>query len=284
MQVNVRIKTFKPIISDKWGALIWAVMFVAGLIRNIVPLVGSFTGLEGPTEIAVQVIYCLLEYGALPMVVCYVFSLVLFIMSARRKAVSLRRNDFVYLCMLFTSAAYLLMGIIESFSFLDDGVYAYTSQLLNMTVLTGAYCAMFFAVLAPRMDPRQKYYNFTSWASLYLGLQGLLTVFTSSVYIALEYSESINAEFMEILASYGLTADFGNGYAIAGIVALCLLGSWCVAAGVLSVLMQKKAKAYVPPAPPSHRDGGDAGSPFEEMRPTAPGANGEDKVFEEFDL
>ena len=122
MQVNVRVKTFKPIIPDKWGGLIWAVMFVAGLIRNVVPLADSFAGLSGVTEIIVQVIYCLLEYGALPMVVCYVFSLVLFTMSARRRAVALRRNDFIYFCMLFTSGAYLLMGIIESFSFLDAGV------------------------------------------------------------------------------------------------------------------------------------------------------------------
>ncbi len=299
MQVNVKIKSFKPIIPDKWGGLIWAVMFIAGLIRNVVSFAGSFAGLTEPAEITLQVIYCLLEYGALPMVVCYVFSLVLFTMSARRRAVALRRNDFIYFCMLFTSGAYLLMGIIESFTFLDPGVYAYTSQLLNMTVLTGAYCAMFFLVLAPKMDPRKKYYNFTSWASLYLGLQGLRTVVTSVMYIVLEYSADINAEFMEILESYGLTTVFGQGYAIAGIIALCLLTAWCVAAGVVAFVLQKKAKNYVPPAPqasPFTPPPQQPSSPFDEFNGggSAGGANGsvgggagqsgDGKVFDEFDL
>lgn len=299
MQVNVKIKSFKPIIPDKWGGLIWAVMFIAGLIRNVVSFAGSFAGLTEPAEITLQVIYCLLEYGALPMVVCYVFSLVLFTMSARRRAVALRRNDFIYFCMLFTSGAYLLMGIIESFTFLDAGVYAYTSQLLNMTVLTGAYCAMFFLVLAPKMDPRKKYYNFTSWASLYLGLQGLRTVVTSVMYIVLEYSADINAEFMEILESYGLTTVFGQGYAIAGIIALCLLTAWCVAAGVVAFVLQKKAKNYVPPAPqasPFTPPPQQPSSPFDEFNGggSAGGANGsvgggagqsgDGKVFDEFDL
>ena len=299
MQVNVKIKSFKPIIPDKWGGLIWAVMFIAGLIRNVVSFAGSFAGLTEPAEITLQVIYCLLEYGALPMVVCYVFSLVLFTMSARRRAVALRRNDFIYFCMLFTSGAYLLMGIIESFTFLDAGVYAYTSQLLNMTVLTGAYCAMFFLVLAPKMDPRKKYYNFTSWASLYLGLQGLRTVVMSVMYIVLEYSADINAEFMEILESYGLTTVFGQGYAIAGIIALCLLTAWCVAAGVVAFVLQKKAKNYVPPAPqasPFTPPPQQPSSPFDEFNGggSAGGADGtvgggagqsgDGKVFDEFDL
>ena len=299
MQVNVKIKSFKPIIPDKWGGLIWAVMFIAGLIRNVVSFAGSFAGLKEPAEITLQVIYCLLEYGALPMVVCYVFSLVLFTMSARRRAVALRRNDFIYFCMLFTSGAYLLMGIIESFTFLDAGVYAYTSQLLNMTVLTGAYCAMFFLVLAPKMDPRKKYYNFTSWASLYLGLQGLRTVVMSVMYIVLEYSADINAEFMEILESYGLTTVFGQGYAIAGIIALCLLTAWCVAAGVVAFVLQKKAKNYVPPAPqasPFTPPPQQPSSPFDEFNGggSAGGADGtvgggagqsgDGKVFDEFDL
>ena len=300
MQVNVKIKSFKPIIPDKWGGLIWAVMFIAGLIRNVVSFAGSFAGLTEPAEITLQVIYCLLEYGALPMVVCYVFSLVLFTMSARRRAVALRRNDFIYFCMLFTSGAYLLMGIIESFTFLDPGVYAYTSQLLNMTVLTGAYCAMFFLVLAPKMDPRKKYYNFTSWASLYLGLQGLRTVVTSVMYIVLEYSADINAEFMEILESYGLTTVFGQGYAIAGIIALCLLAAWCVAAGVVAFVLQQKAKNYVPPAlqaspftPPTQQPsspfdefngGGSAGGADGTVGGGAGQSSGDGKVFDEFDL
>ena len=303
MQVNVKIKSFKPIIPDKWGGLIWAVMFIAGLIRNVVSFAGSFAGLTEPAEITLQVIYCLLEYGALPMVVCYVFSLVLFTMSARRRAVALRRNDFIYFCMLFTSGAYLLMGIIESFSFLDEGVYVYTSQLLNMTVLTGAYCAMFFLVLAPKMDPRKKYYNFASWASLYLGLQGLLTVVTSVSYIVLFYDEAFNEQLMEIMeAYYGMQLVITEDYAIAGIIALCLLAAWCVAAGVVAFMLQKKAKNYVPPAPqasPFTPPPPQPSSPFDEFNGGSGGGNaggvdgsvgggagqsGDGKVFDEFDL
>lgn len=294
MQVNVRIKSFKPIIPDKWGTLIWAVMFVAGLIRNVVPLVTSFIGLEKAAEITLQVIYDLLEYGALPMVVCYVFSLVLFAMSARRGAVSMRRNDFVYICMLFTSGAYLVMGIIESFAFLDARIMPYTELLLNMTVLTGAYCAMFFLVLARRMDPRKKFYNFTSWASLYLGLQGLLVVINSACCITLVYSDTANEMLQEILeAYYGTGIALDTGYGIAGIIALCLLAAWVIAAGVVAAILQKKAKAYVPPAPePSpFAPPRQPASPFDELNNDGndgAGGNGQSgdggKVFDEFDL
>lgn len=305
MQVQVRLKAFKPIIPDKWGGAIWALLFVASLIRNIVSVVASFSGLEGAAEITLSVIECAIYYGVLPLLVCYVFSLILFTMTARRRTVFCRRNDFVYICMLFTSAAYFVMGIIECFAFLDAAVLPYTSLLLNMTVLTGAYCAMFFAVLAPRMNPRQKYVNFTAWSSLYLGLQGLLTLFSSVSYIVLFYNESINDAVMEILeAYYGTTVTIDHGYAIAGIIALCLLAAWVVAATVVAALLSQKAKGYVPPAeeseafpfgaPGAPRQESEK-SPFDELNDgggndgsggvdgTVSGG-GDGKVFDEFDL
>ena len=56
MQVNVKIKSFKPIIPDKWSGLIWVTMFIAGIIRNIVPFVSGFAGLTEPADITLQVI------------------------------------------------------------------------------------------------------------------------------------------------------------------------------------------------------------------------------------
>lgn len=306
MQVQVRVtpKKFKPIIPDKWGGAIWALLFVAAIVRNIVSVIASFSGLESAAEITLCVIECALYYGVIPLLVCYVFLLVLFTMSARRRTVFCRRNDFVYVCMLFTAGAYFVMGVIECFAFLNSAVLPYTSLLLNMTVLTGAYCAMFFTVFAPRMDPRQKYYNFAAWASLYLGLQGLLTLFSSVSYIVLFYNDSVNEAVMEILeAYYGAAVTIDSGYATAGIIALCLLAAWVTAAAVVAAVLSKKAKGYVPPAEESGAfPFGASGaprqesekSPFDELNgggnDGGGGADGtvsgggEGKVFDEFDL
>lgn len=78
MQVQVRIrKNFKTLIPDKWGGAIWALMFVASLVRNVVSVIDLFTGLSGAAEITIAVIEAMLGYGVLPAVVCYLFSLIL---------------------------------------------------------------------------------------------------------------------------------------------------------------------------------------------------------------
>lgn len=287
VQVRVRPKNFRPLIPDKWSGAIWALLFVASLVRNVVPLVDLFAEPMSAVEIAIAVLEGVLAYGVVPAVVCYVFSLILVTMSARRRSMFCRRNDFVYICMLFTSAAYFVMGIIECFCFLDAAVYPYTSMLLNMTVLTGAYCAMYFAVLNRMMDPRQRYVNFTAWASLYLGLQGIVTLFSSVSYIILFNDSYVNETVMEILQTYyGMSVTIDSGYATASIIAICLLAAWVIAAIVVSCLLKKKSKDYRPPeSGPDSSDGGNGGSPFEEFGGAhVADAPKDDKVFEEFDL
>lgn len=283
----MKANKFKTIIPDKWSWAIWALLFVASMVRNVVLVVDLFNGLSGVVEITVAVLEGLLAYGMLPTVVCYVFSLILVTMSLRRGCMFCRRNDFIYICMLFTSAAYFVMGIIECFCFLDAAVYPYTSMLLNMTVLTGAYCAMYFAVFNRMMNPRQRYVNFTAWSSLYLGLQGLLTLFSAVSYILLFYDSYVNEAVMEILETYyGMAVSIDEGYAIASIIAICLLAVWITAAVVVSCIMKKKSKEYRPPENDSNPfDNNGGGSPFEEYSGQPGGGQPkDDKVFEEFDL
>lgn len=298
MQVQIKIdpKAVKPVIPDKWGPAIWLLLFVASMLRNVVSVASSFSEATEPAEITYALIMSVLADGVIPMAVCYVFSLILFTMSVRRRAVFCRRNDFVYICMLFTSAAYFVMGIIECFAFLEESILPYTTMLLNMTVLTGAYCAMFFAVFAPKMDLRKKYLNFVAWASLYLGLQGLVTVFSSVSYIVIVYDDAVSEALTEILeAYYGLPLTLDDGYATASIIALAFFGGWVIAATVVAILLQKKAKDYVPPAPvfTSFTPPPAPSSPFEELNgdderrgddDRRDGGSGGGKVFDEFDL
>lgn len=298
MQVQIKIdpKAVKPVIPDKWGPAIWLLLFVASMLRNVVSVASSFSEATEPAEITYALIMSVLADGVIPMAVCYVFSLILFTMSVRRRAVFCRRNDFVYICMLFTSAAYFVMGIIECFSFLEVSILPYTTMLLNMTVLTGAYCAMFFAVFAPKMDPRKKYLNFVAWASLYLGLQGLVTVFSSVSYIVIVYDDAASEALTEILeAYYGVALTLDDGYATASIIALAFFGGWVIAATVVAILLQKKAKDYVPPAPvfTPFTPPPTPSSPFEELNgdderrgddDRRDGGSGGGKVFDEFDL
>ena len=284
---DIYANRMNPIIPGKFAGLVWLVMLVASLIRNVVPIVTGFYGADSAAEITLAVIDAVLFDGVVPMLVCYVFATILATMSLRRRVMCCRRADFVYICMLFTSVAYILMGIIESFYFINSRVIAYTDMLLNMTLLTGAYCTMFFAVFSRRMNPRERYVNFVNWSSLYLGLQGIMTFVTALTFIVLSTNPELSASVNEYLAAYygvNIVLD-GQDYYIASIIALCLLGAWIVASIAVSAVLRKKAKEFVPPAPPSSTPPG-GGSPFPDFGNDsgADSSGGNDKVFEEFDL
>jgi hypothetical protein len=121
-----------------------------------------------------------------------------------------------------------------------------------------------------------------------------MTAFSAVSYIILFYDSSVSEMVMDILETYySAPVTIDEGWAIASIIALCLLAAWVIAAIAVSAVLGKKAKNYVPPAPESSpfdqgggNGGNDGGSPFEEFggAPDGQVSDKDDKVFEEFDL
>lgn len=288
-------------ISPKWHGAIWALLVAASLFRNVTTIVYDITASipQGGVEVLINIVVDALFSGALPAVLCYLCASVLFSMSARRGYSFCHRDDFIYIVMIFTAGARLVIGIAECFSFIQPLVAVYTSFTADVLVLTAAMFAMYFAVLKPRfMNDRTASDLFGLYGGVYFLVQGLFTVIPCVTYLSVYGDSARSAELREILDSlgYNLTASEGAHFRSACIAGLVIFGLWLIAYIVVMILLREKAKKYVPPVEPPKNDnpfggndnnpfddnGGNGGNPFGGDAPSDGGGNG--KVFEEFDL
>lgn len=269
-------------IDKKYFGWIWLLIFVASLIRYSYQLyVGYLTGVATAREIIFSTFFNLVLYGLIPAWLCYCSASIFWTMSARRGYRSVPRNDFIYTTMLFTSAARVLMGVIELFAVLDSRLYTYTSVLLDVTVLSAALYVMYFTVLAKRMNPKEKNDVFNLYSSTYLLFQGLHTGVPCVVYFLMSGGTVMSDEIAEIINLYDVDMTVDSSTITACIIALCVLAAYVIATVILSAVLTKKAKEYNPPKDDKPDDNGDpfGGNPFADD-----GKGEDDKVFEEFDI
>lgn len=296
--------TNRPVrrISPKWHSAIWALLVVASLFRNVSGIASDVvTSIpKGAVEVIVNVFVDVLFTGALPALLCFLCASVLFSMSARRGYLYCHRDDFIYIVMIFTAGARLVIGIVECFSFVQPVVAIYTSFTADVLVLTAAMFAMYFAVLKPRfMNDRTASDLFNLYGGIYFLVQGLFTIVPCATYLSVYGDSARSAELREILSGLGyeFTVAESAHFRSACIAGLVIFGIMLVAYIVLAILLREKAKKYVPPAEPPKNDnpfGGNDGNPFDDNggngggntfggdAPSDGGGNG--KVFEEFDL
>lgn len=291
MQNNV-LKS-KPVIDRKWYGLIWAVLVVASLLRHIVAIVGGIENVAagGAGQITLEILYALVFQGGIPALLCYFCAVIMVSMTWRRGIVYCQRNDFVYLAMIFTAAARCVMGIIDSLSFVAPVINTYTTFILDVTVHTAVMFALFFAVLKPKFlkDDRAAFQVFSQYSLIYMVFQGLNTIIPAAMFLMLGSGSQFSEELLEMLEQSGYTFMLDENVRYACIAALVIYFAWVIVCAVVALVMQNRAKKYVPPAAPPSDDGGNdgenGGSPFEDM-PSAGnvGTDGNDKVFEEFDI
>ena len=263
----------------------------ASLLRHITSIVLTFsqTSEMNVYEILLNVIVEIMFSGMIPAALCYLCALIFHAISMRAGYMYCLRNDFIYLTMLFTAGARIIIGIVESFSFLTPVVLDYTSFFIEETVLTAALFAMYFGVLRPRfMNARTAYAVFNIYAGVYFFFQGLNTVVPCAVYLLMGSGTPVGEQFLSVLQTLTATPiEISVHVKAACIVGLCIFAAWLIATVVLSFVLRAAAKK-APQEPVVPDDGNDnnsgGGSPFAEFNDAPRQDKPSDKVFDEFDL
>lgn len=273
----------KPIIDKKYYAWIWVGLLIASVVRSSYLLYADIVSIMNDPEqanaisIIVNVIVYSLAYAIVPAVLCYFCASIVYGFGARRRFVSIHRNDFIYLTMLYTAGARLLMGVIEAFAILDATVFDYTSVLLDVTVLSAAVYIMFFRYVAPALKPQDRRNIFGVYSMTYLICQAVHTGIPCLAYFIGAAISKSNVDlstfegYVDVQALY----EFNVHAVIASVLAIVILIGFVVFSVVKSRQFEKEAKDY-------HDDdnGGNPfifNEPFEEIKE-------DEKVFEEFDI
>ncbi|MEG1663566.1 MAG: hypothetical protein RR338_06220, partial [Clostridia bacterium] len=119
-------------LDKKWYGWIWCGIIFASLVRSLYPMITIFSDMAGAkaATITLNVIMELFFTGAVPAWLCYCCASIMFSMAWRRGYVFSSRTDFVYITMLFTAAARLVMGFIEIFSLFNAAIFIYSQIIL----------------------------------------------------------------------------------------------------------------------------------------------------------
>lgn len=242
-------------LNKKYHALIWIGLIFASFVRNIYPLYIEFTTIEGGARLkVVEALLSIFDYGILPVLLCFVCALVVYSIGFRRYIRFISRNDFVYYVMAFTGAARLIAGIIECFAILNPKVYAVTSCLLDMILLSVAMLLMFFLVFAKKykLNPVEKSNAFRMWSMIYIvGLFVLQFLPNVTLLIVNASAEAMDpAEFGELYSllqqGYGAFI-FDKITFAASLSAVMIFFVIAIVVIVLSSVLRKNAAAFRDP-------------------------------------
>ncbi len=274
----------KPFIDRKFYAWIWIGLLIASVVRSCYLLYSDILIIMNDPEqanvlsIFVNIIVYALVYSIIPAVLCYFCAIIVYNFGARRRYISIGRNDFVYLTMLYTMVARLIMGVIEAFAILDETVFIYTSVLLDVTVLSAAVYIMYFRHIAPALKPQDKRNTFGIYSMVYLICQAIHTGIPCLAYFigaAISNSNvdlSMFADIVDINALY----EFNIHAVVASVLAIVVLLGFVTFTVVKNKQFEKEAKDY--------HDDNNGGNPFVFNDEPLEEIHEEEKIFEEFDI
>ncbi len=280
----------KDRLNQKYYPAIWAALLLASIFRFAYQIIDSYMSMTdiSAARVTLSVLGNLFLNALLPSWLCYCCASILWSMAWRRGYRFIGRNDFIYITMIFTAAARVVMGIVEIFALVNGALYSYTSVLLDVTVLSAALYVMYFAVLVPKyMNPKQSYEVFSLYSMVYLLFQGLHTALPCVVYLLIAEGTAFYDTFGKTLeqAGYNFTSANENAV-IASYVALGVLGAYIIATILLSAVLRKKALAYKP-VEDENNDNKPYDNPFgDDFQGQDSGgkSDGNDKIFEDFDI
>lgn len=277
----------KPIIDKKYYSLIWIGLLVSSVVRSCYSLYTDVISImDDPTQITVlsivvdTIVYAIV-YAIIPAALCYFCASIVYSFGARRRFFSVNRGDFIYLTMLYTAGARLVMGVIEAFAILDATVFDYTSVLLDVTVLSSALYFMYMKHVAPRLAPKDNRNVFGVYSMTYLICQAVHTGIPCLAYFigAAISNSDVDLSAFDSVVDVDVNAlyEFNVHAVVASVLAIVVLLGFVVLSLVLSKKFEKMAKDL----DDSNRH--DGGNPFvfdeslEEKKE-------DEKVFEEFDI
>lgn len=263
-------------IDKKYAPIIWTCLIVASLFNALYSILAELSAYDNAKEILTYALIDILYEGFLPAVVCYCCASVVSSMAYRRGLREVPHSDFIYLTLIFTAAARLVMGFVKIFAVINPAVYVYANYICDVGILSTALYVMFLVCIYPKyLNPKSGKVYFGLWSTVYLICQGIHTLFPSIAAFVMKDDVAFAEKLQALYADYGidLNIEVTDDMIIASIIAICLFAALLIATAVISVVLNKKAKDYVPEIPEEDDD-----NPFES------GDFEEEKVFEEFDI
>lgn len=301
-------------INPKFYPLIWVALIFAYFVNNFY---GVFVAYEPNSSVWLAVLYGLVDVVVscgMSALLIYLVASFLWTLGARKGLISIPRQDFKYIIMIFVAFATLTNGIINTFSFIEPVIELCVPFAVNIVTSTVAFALMFFLVFIPQyLKPRQASRYFNYYGKIYVILTVVLNVFASVMFLTFfdiledpELLATFDSVYYTTATGESMTiAEFGQmlEYAIPGMkvsmyinLAVCAL--IIIAFVVLDKYLKNKAKDFKEENPSMDgivfTDGknfytvddlkkngfGANGNPFAEDEPE----DQEEKVFDEFDL
>lgn len=288
-------------INKKYYVIAWVALVVACFVRNAYNIVEYCAAITDPgaLRIVTAMLAIVFSYGAVPSLITFLCAWVVWRVGVARYVRCISRKDFCCLVIAFTAAVRFVVGIIDIFSILEPNVAYFTTNVLDMTLLTGAMLAMFFAVIVKmyKFNPVEKYNAYKLWATIYMVVAGLAVIGQNGMILLLSDGSTLSFELRAMLFEMGVIPQLGfpEIQIAASITAVCVYVIYLVVVIVLGERLNKQAKLFRDPETrgefyENHYDRGytlrsdaDAvfgGSDMQDDRNN----NKKDNVFDEFDI
>lgn len=235
-------------IDRKWFVLIWVALILACFMRGAYDIYNYVSHIEEVTRlsIVIAIAHVVLSDGVVPAAVTFICALVVWQIGYSRYVRCISRNDFCYTVMAFAAAVKFFVGLIEVFAILEPNVEAFTSNVLDPALMTGAMLAMFFFVIVRRykVNPVEKYNAYKMWATIYMIVAGLGVLGQSGLVLMLSDGSELSLNILMQLYTMGYYIDITELQIAMSITALCVYAAYLVLVIVLGERLRRQADKF----------------------------------------
>ncbi|MCQ2409048.1 MAG: hypothetical protein MJ068_00730 [Clostridia bacterium] len=172
-------------VNPKYISLIFAGLFFSYLFRGVYSMYVSFSTLEDlrAANIALQAIYALFEYGAIPALLCYFIASIIYSIGFRHGARSMIRQDFIAQVCAVVLLVNTVTGFVDIFSILEP----VTNLVINTAepfILVLAFTLYFLLVMTKKyeMNPVEKFLSFRIYFMWLMILQAIEVALSDGLY------------------------------------------------------------------------------------------------------
>lgn len=239
-------------LDKKYYVWIWLGLVFASFVRNIYSIYSDIASDVANSYTKALLLYDVLTmiigYGALPVVITFVASLVLYSITARRHSNYISRNDFCYWVMLFTIGPHVLIGIVECFAILNSTIYIVTQLVLTPLLYPLAYLLMFIFIFDKQyhLNPVERNNSFSILATIYMVFYGIEYFFGNITIVSLgsDY-ETYNYIMSEMYSVFGVSfMNLSEPLVTCSAIAICIFFAYLITVIVLGTYYKKQAQAF----------------------------------------
>ena len=242
-------------------------------------------------DITITIIEMLFGDIIMPSLLCMLFAFIVYQFGFARYVRCISRSDFIYFVMLFIAGSRLLMGFINIFALLNENVMYCTTGFLSTLFNGAAMLIMFFVVFRRvyKFNPAEEYNAFRAWATWFMIGGGIEAVIGNGAVLILMDTPALLTEYFGI--DIAANAALLTAGCVTGIV---LYFAYLIAIIVLGEILKKKSRLFIDPATRGDYYDAHTGAPYTVRTDAADvfgdspkdgsDTDGDDKVFDEFDI